>query len=260
MENDQSESTIARSQDSGRNFSITGHPLPQGHPAIEPTSRDEDRCGQVIDSGQLGQQPRARSASSSRKLDEAPSFNIRSRNDNETNGYCPTQRDETKSEQAGQQGQDKNEFKVSWDGDHDSMNPKCMSKAQKWLIVAILSTSSTCVTCASSLYTSTYTYAQLEQDFHCSKIVATLGLSIFVAGLGIGSMLLGPLSEFYGRRYIYIVSFVLFVIWLVPCAVTRIFKRSGSLAFSTESLEVHSSLWLAAQSGTCSLVMNCRHQ
>lgn len=242
MENDQSESTIARSQDSGRNFSITGHPLPQGHPAIEPTSRDEDRCGQVIDSGQLGQQPRARSASSSRKLDEAPSFNIRSRNDNETNGYCPTQRDETKSEQAGQQGQDKNEFKVSWDGDHDSMNPKCMSKAQKWLIVAILSTSSTCVTCASSLYTSTYTYAQLEQEFHCSKIVAKLGLSIFVAGLGIGSMLLGPLSEFYGRRYIYIVSFVLFVIWLVPCAVTRIFKRSGSLAFSTESLEVHSSV------------------
>jgi multidrug resistance protein len=219
MENDQSESTIAGSQHSGRNFSIIGHPLPQGHPAVEPTSRDEDRGGQVIDSGQLGQQPRARGASSSRKLDEAPSFNSRSRNDNETNGHCPTQRDETKSEQAGQQGQDENEFKVSWDGDHDSMNPKCMSKARKWLIVAILSTSSTCVTCASSLYTSTY--ALLEQEFHCSKIVATLGLSIFVAGLGIGPMLLGPLSEFYGRRYIYIVSFVLFVIWLVPCAVAQ---------------------------------------
>lgn len=219
MENDQSESTIAGSQHSGRNFSIPGHPLPQGHPAIEPTSRDEDRGGQVIDSGQMGQQPRARSASSSRKLDETPSFNIRSRNDNETNGHCPTQRDETKSEQAGQQGQDENEFKVSWDGDHDPMNPKCMSKARKWLIVAILSTSSICVTCASSLYTSTY--AQLEQEFHCSKIVATLGLSIFIAGLGIGPMLLGPLSEFYGRRYIYIVSFVLFVIWLVPCAVAQ---------------------------------------
>jgi len=32
------------------------------------------------------------------------------------------------------------------------------------------------------------------KEFHCSKIVATLGLSFFILGLGIGPMLLGPLS------------------------------------------------------------------
>lgn len=111
------------------------------------------------------------------------------------------------------------DFEVSWEGDHDPMNPESMGKARKWLIVAIASTSSTCVTCASSLYTSTY--AQLEKDLHCSEIVATLGLSIFVMGLGLGPMLLGPLSEFYGRRYIYIVSFTLFLVWLIPCAIAQ---------------------------------------
>lgn len=47
-------------------------------------------------------------------------------------------------------------------------------------------------TCTSSIYTSTY--AQITKEFHCSKIVATLGLSLFIMGLGLGPMLLGPLS------------------------------------------------------------------
>lgn len=47
-------------------------------------------------------------------------------------------------------------------------------------------------TCTSSIYTSTY--AQIKKEFHCSRIVATLGLSLFIVGLGLGPMLLGPLS------------------------------------------------------------------
>lgn len=48
-------------------------------------------------------------------------------------------------------------------------------------------------TCTSALYTSTY--AQLEPEFGCSRIVATLGLSLFVVGLGLGPMVMSPLSE-----------------------------------------------------------------
>ena len=43
------------------------------------------------------------------------------------------------------------------------------------------------------MYTSTY--QQLTAEFHSSYIIATLGLSLFVMGLGIGPMVLGPLSE-----------------------------------------------------------------
>jgi len=51
-------------------------------------------------------------------------------------------------------------------------------------------------TAASSIYASTY--SQLIIEFHTSQEVATLGLSLFVVGLAISPMVLGPLSEVIG--------------------------------------------------------------
>ncbi|OMP86650.1 putative drug/proton antiporter YHK8 [Diplodia seriata] len=116
-------------------------------------------------------------------------------------------------------------FEVTWDTLPESQasatvrNPRLMNMARRWLIVVIVSSSSLCVTCASSIYTSTY--GQLTSEFHSSRIVATLGLSLFVAGLGCGPMILSPLSEFYGRRPIYVVSYSFFLIWLIPCALAQ---------------------------------------
>ncbi|KAH8816073.1 major facilitator superfamily domain-containing protein [Xylogone sp. PMI_703] len=111
-------------------------------------------------------------------------------------------------------------FEVRWDnGEQDPMNPRSMAHARKWLVVLIISSSSLCVTCTSSIYTSTY--EQMTKEFEVSRIVATLGLSLFIMGLGIGPMLLGPLSEFYGRRPIYLCSFTMFLIWIIPSAVAK---------------------------------------
>lgn len=74
-------------------------------------------------------------------------------------------------------------------------------------------------TLTSSIYSETY--SQMEHTFHSSREVVTLGLSLFVVGLGFGPILLAPLSEFYGRRPIYIVSTFFFLIWLIPCALAR---------------------------------------
>ncbi|KAJ5088275.1 hypothetical protein N7456_011891 [Penicillium angulare] len=109
-------------------------------------------------------------------------------------------------------------YTVRWD-ENDPMNPRNMSFARRWMIVIIVSSGSLCVTCTSSMYTTTYT--QLMAEFNCSQEVATLGLSFFIWGLGIGPLFLSPLSEFYGRRNIYIVSFSLFLVWLIPCAVAK---------------------------------------
>ena len=48
-------------------------------------------------------------------------------------------------------------------------------------------------TCTSSIYASTYD--QITVEFGISRIVATLGLSLFVVGLGLGPLFLSPLSE-----------------------------------------------------------------
>jgi multidrug resistance protein len=80
----------------------------------------------------------------------------------------------------------------------------------------------------------------MESEFHNSRIVSVLGLSTFVIGIAVGPMFLSPLSEFYGRRPIYLVSFLLFVIWMIPQAVahniatvvaTRFFPGASGSAF-----------------------------
>ncbi|KAL5350758.1 hypothetical protein ACLOAV_004327 [Pseudogymnoascus australis] len=111
-------------------------------------------------------------------------------------------------------------FIVGWDGgDADPLSPRSRSNFQKWTIVLINSVAAGSVTCVSSIYTATY--EQILPEFHTSRIVATVGLSLFIFGLGCGPMLLAPLSEFYGRRPIYLVSFAFFIIWLIPSAVAQ---------------------------------------
>lgn len=74
-------------------------------------------------------------------------------------------------------------FEVKWD-ENDPLNPRtALSKGRKWLITLIIGIASVCVTDASALYTSTY--GQLTQEFQVSREAATLGLSLFVLGLGI---------------------------------------------------------------------------
>jgi hypothetical protein len=104
------------------------------------------------------------------------------------------------------------EFEVKFEGEDDPMNPKCKPTWRKWTIVLIGSFCSLCVTCASALYTSTYT--QMTEEYHISKEVATVGLTTYVCGLGLGPMFLGPLSEFYGRRIIYLWAFGGFFVWV----------------------------------------------
>ncbi|KAE8154970.1 efflux pump antibiotic resistance protein [Aspergillus avenaceus] len=107
-------------------------------------------------------------------------------------------------------------FLVEW-SDDDPCNPRNMSLVRRWLIVIIVSMGSLCVTYTSSVFTTTY--GQMTKEFNCSTLVATLGVSVFVWGLAVGPLVLGPLSELYGRRIIYMTSFTLFVIWIIPCAV-----------------------------------------
>lgn len=108
------------------------------------------------------------------------------------------------------------DFEVSWDTD-DAADPHNMSNLRKWAIVILVSSTTVCVCVTSSLDTSTY--SQITNEFGVSRIVATLGLSFFIAGLGWGPMVLAPLSEFYGRRVIYRISLPLFLAFLIPCGV-----------------------------------------
>ncbi|KAF6819642.1 bicyclomycin resistance [Colletotrichum musicola] len=139
-------------------------------------------------------------------------------------------------------------FEVGFDGgDSDPMCPRSMGKLRKWVIVSIVSCASFCVTAASSIYTSTY--AQMDAEFGNSRIVSTVGLSVFVLGISLGPMFLSPLSEFYGRRPIYLVSWSMYVIWIIPSAVA---KNIATMLVARFFDGLSGSAFLAVSGGTVS--------
>ncbi|KIJ64167.1 hypothetical protein HYDPIDRAFT_175592 [Hydnomerulius pinastri MD-312] len=95
-------------------------------------------------------------------------------------------------------------------------NPQNMSALRRWIAVLVISSASLCVTCASSV--AAFTETGTSQSFHVSHEVTILGISLYVTGLGAGPLLVGPLSEVYGRNIIYQASYALFFIFTFPVA------------------------------------------
>ena len=102
---------------------------------------------------------------------------------------------------------------VTWD-EADPENPQNWSRSRKVMLLTVTTSCAFCVTNTSSIISNAY--QGIQDEFHVSKEVAILGLSLFVIGLGIGPMLLGPLSEFYGRRPVYLVSYTAFTLLGLP--------------------------------------------
>lgn len=97
------------------------------------------------------------------------------------------------------------------------MSPRNMPTIRKWVIVIIVCATTVCVTCTSSIYTTTY--AQIEHELAATRLTSAAGLSTFVLGIAFGPLFTGPLSEHYGRRPIYLISWSMFVILTIPSAV-----------------------------------------
>lgn len=58
----------------------------------------------------------------------------------------------------------------------------------------------------------------MARQFHVSKEVAILGVSLFVLGLGLGPLVAGPMSEIYGRNMVYRWSLLSFFVLMFPVA------------------------------------------
>ncbi|TKY85727.1 hypothetical protein EX895_005267 [Sporisorium graminicola] len=102
---------------------------------------------------------------------------------------------------------------VTW-AENDPENPLNWSHPRKIMLLSVVTACAFCVTNASSIISNAY--QGIQDEFHISRTVAILGLSLFVIGLGVGPMLLGPLSEFYGRRPVYLVSYTAFTLLGLP--------------------------------------------
>lgn len=107
---------------------------------------------------------------------------------------------------------------VDWYYSDDAENPQNWSDKKRILVAVIICLYTFVVYTSSAIYT-TSTQGVMEQ-FHVSQLKATLGLSLYVLGYGIGPLIFSPLSEIprIGRSPVYIITMFLFVILSIPTA------------------------------------------
>lgn len=98
-------------------------------------------------------------------------------------------------------------------------NPQNWSLFHKGLILLVLSYSTTAVVLFSTSYTSAI--PGMEKSFGISDSEGILGVTTYLLGMAVGSVILAPLSEMYGRRPIYVAALGLFIVFVIPCAVAE---------------------------------------
>ncbi|TKA75423.1 hypothetical protein B0A49_05036 [Cryomyces minteri] len=115
-------------------------------------------------------------------------------------------------------------FEVDWDpdtyptkdGTGDRFNPRIWTLWYRSLIIFFMSFATTTVV----LYSSSYSSAipGMKATFGISDSTGILGITTYLLGMAVGSVILAPLSEMYGRRPIYLIALALFTLLVLPCA------------------------------------------
>jgi DHA1 family multidrug resistance protein-like MFS transporter len=122
---------------------------------------------------------------------------------------------------------------VDWYSTDDPANPQNWRASKKSLVLLQLCAYSMAVYGASSMYVPGE--EGVMKQFHIGATPAALGLAIYVVGYGIGPLLFAPLSEIaaIGRNWVYVPTFLLFVILSVPTALVDSYAGLLILRFLT---------------------------
>ncbi|TFK37419.1 major facilitator superfamily domain-containing protein [Crucibulum laeve] len=99
-------------------------------------------------------------------------------------------------------------------------NPLNWSKTHKWINLGLVAAQATLSPiCSTLLAVGAW---EVTEEFHVTNTnIAALPIALFVLGLGLGPLYLAPLSEMYGRRNVYLISFGIFCLLNISCALVK---------------------------------------
>ncbi|CAK9440134.1 uncharacterized protein LODBEIA_P42340 [Lodderomyces beijingensis] len=141
----------------------------------------------------------------------------------------------------------KDEFLVAFDGSDDREDAARLSRFHKWIVVAIISFGGLCVTCISSSWS--LASAHIMEHFQVSHEASVLGISFFIFGLGTGGIFLSPISEFHGRKTVYILGLTVMIAFEFLTAFTNNF---GAMVFGRFMSGFFGSSFMSVCSGSFS--------
>jgi MFS family permease len=98
----------------------------------------------------------------------------------------------------------------------DPEDPRNFARWKKYLLIGSILLIDLSVSWGASAYSPAST--KFSENMHVSTEIAVLGLSLYVIGLALGPMSLAPLSEYFGRSPIYIVSYAVYLLFIMATA------------------------------------------
>lgn len=98
-------------------------------------------------------------------------------------------------------GTQEDPYVVQWI-DNDPRNPQLYSEVKKWSLTMLVAMATLAVAFVSSAFSGGAN--EVIMEFGCSRELFTLGISLFVLGFAIGPLLWAPMSELFGRQYLFI--------------------------------------------------------
>ncbi|KAJ5466517.1 Major facilitator superfamily multidrug transporter mdrA [Penicillium desertorum] len=120
-------------------------------------------------------------------------------------------------------GTEHDPFVVQW-MPQDFRNPLQLPTPMKWGITMVAALETLVVALVSSAYTGGI--VQIEEQFHATTEVATLGVSLYVLGFALGPLIWAPMSELFGRQVVFFGTYCGLTIF---CAATTGAKNIASL-------------------------------
>ncbi|EKG16620.1 Major facilitator superfamily [Macrophomina phaseolina MS6] len=103
-------------------------------------------------------------------------------------------------------GTDEDPYIVVW-LDDDPVNPMNYPIAVKWTITMLVAVATLAVAFVSSAYSGGV--REIIAEFGVVQIIATLGISLFVLGFAIGPLIWAPMSELFGRQFLFFGTYML---------------------------------------------------
>lgn len=121
------------------------------------------------------------------------------------------------------------DFEIDFEPD-DPQNPRNWPLWYRGLTLGSVSFSTWVVVLYSTSYTASMPGMMKEFGID-NEPLTTMGITFYLLGLAVGSMVLAPASEIYGRRPVYMVALLLFTITVIPCALATSLPQILGLRF-----------------------------
>ncbi|KAF4977618.1 hypothetical protein FZEAL_5879 [Fusarium zealandicum] len=103
------------------------------------------------------------------------------------------------------------DFKVG-----DQENPRNWSMTRRWIVTVLAVLLAMNGNFASSIFSGCLD--SVVDEFHVSEVTAALSTTLFLLGFCAGPFVFAPLSEFYGRRWIFYMTFIAYMGFNFLCA------------------------------------------